>query len=100
MSLWQRIRRGLQVLTSRTAADRDVDDEVSHYREELAASLQATGLSREEAQRAARIEMGSTLSVREKVRDAGWERWVTGTLDDLHHAVRRLKRSPALTCTA
>jgi predicted permease len=100
MSLWRRIRHGVRVLTNRSAADREIDEELNHYFEELAASFEAKGLPPAEAKRAARLETGSALGVREEVRDEAWEHWATGILDDWRYAVRRLKRSPGFAFSA
>ncbi len=100
MSLWRRIRGGVRVLTNRAAADRDIEEEVSHYSEELSAALEANGLSPAEAKRQARLEIGSTLGVREEVRDAAWERWPIGIMDDCRYAVRRLRRSSGFAFAA
>ena len=55
MSLLRKLRHGLQVLTNRPAADRELDEEVEHYFDELAASYEAKGLSPAAARRAAGI---------------------------------------------
>ena len=38
MSAWRQLVRGLRALTHRSAADRDVADEVQHYLEQAAAA--------------------------------------------------------------
>src|SRR5438874_6586529 len=88
------LARGLRVLTHRDAADQDLDDEVRHYFEEAAAAFEATGLSREEARRAARLELGNAAVVREQVRAGGWEHVVGTLLSDLRYGARRLRRNP------
>jgi len=100
MSLWRQIRHGLKVLRDRPAADRDVDAEAGHYFGELAASYEAKGLSPDEARRAARMEMGTALSLREEVRDSGWEDWAAQIFDDYRYAARRLRRSPGFAAAA
>ena len=94
MAFWRQLTRGIRVLLNRTAADRDIADEVEHYLEEATASLEATGLSHEEARRAARLQLGSVTGVREQVREHGWEHVVDTTVTDVRHGVRRLRRSP------
>jgi putative ABC transport system permease protein len=94
MSLWRQISRGLRVLTSRTAADRDVADEVAHFLEESEAAALKRGLSPEEARRAARLEVGSGLAIREQIRDGGWEHVVDTVLADLRFGARRLRANP------
>lgn len=100
MSLWRQIRHGLRVLANRTAADRDVDDETGHYFDEAAAAFEAKGLSAEDARRAARIEVGNPIAVREQVREGGWETRIATVLDDLRHAARRLSRKPGFAAVA
>jgi predicted permease len=97
MSLWRQLTRGLLVLTNRSAADRELDEEVQHYAAEAAEAYEARGLSPAEAARAARREIGSAVAVREQVRGAGWEH-VPGTLlADGRFAARMLRKSPVFT---
>ena len=92
---WRQLSRGLRGLVNRSAADRDIADEVDQYLEEATASFEASGLSPEEARRAARRELGNVTAVREQVRAYGWENIVETTASDVRHAVRRLRRYPA-----
>ena len=71
MSLWRQLRRGLCVLANRKAADQDIADEIRHYLEESTAELEAGGLCRDEARRAARMEIGSATALREQLRGYG-----------------------------
>ncbi|MBA2604678.1 MAG: ABC transporter permease [Acidobacteria bacterium] len=97
MSLWRQVTRGLRVLVRRTAADRDLDDELLHYVEEAAEAHMARGLSPVDARRAARREVGSAIRVREEVRDHGWEQVVDSLAADLRVAGRTLRKSPVFT---
>src|SRR5262245_12473691 len=92
--------QGMRVLTKRRAADGDLDDETRHYLEELIASLQAKGMSHEEARRCARVQMGNALTIREQVRESGWENRIVDFLSDCRYAARRLARNPGFTATA
>src|SRR2546423_1961906 len=102
MSLWRHVTRGLRSLTNRTAADRDVADEVQHYVDEATAALVARGLSPEEARRAAAVEFGHVPSIREQVRSYGWENAVWSLVGDVRYGVRRLRSAPgfAFVCIA
>jgi hypothetical protein len=94
MSLWRSLTIGLRRLRHREEAARDAADEVTHFLEESTAAHQATGLSRAEALRAARLELGSTAAATEAVRSFGWEQLVSGFLADLRQAGRRLRAEP------
>lgn len=97
MSLWRHLTRGLRVLTNRTAAERDVRDEVEHYLDQATAEGIARGMSPDQARRAARIELGSPTAVRQEVRAYGWEHLVGTVLADLRYAGRRLRTEPGFT---
>ena len=97
MSLWRQVTRGLRALIHRSAADRDLDDEVRHYLDQATASHLASGLSPEAALRAARLEVGSIPALREQVRDYGWENLVESAVADLRLAFCRLVAEPGFT---
>ena len=94
MSLWRQFTRGLRVLGNRRAADREIADEVSHYLDEATAGFVGKGRPLDEARRAARLELGGTTPVRERVRGYGWENAVDTLLADLRYATRRLAGNP------
>ena len=94
MSLWRQLSRGLRALVNRSAADRDIADEVQQYIDDAAAAFEASGLSPEDARRAARRQLGSVTAVHEQVRAHGWEHIVETTLSDIRHAARRIRRYP------
>lgn len=100
MSFWRQLTRGFRVLTNRKASDQDVSDEVEHYLEQATDAYRASGLTGEEARRAARLELGNTTVVREQLRSSGWESFLADLFADLRFASRRLRRSPGFTATA
>jgi putative ABC transport system permease protein len=100
MSLWRQFTRGLRALANRKAADHEIADEVSHYLEESTAALIGRGLSRDEAHRAARLELGGTTPVHEQVRAYGWENMIDTLFADLRYAVRRLAANPGFTAVS
>ena len=100
MSLWRRVRRGLADLGDRAPRDRDTADEVAHFRDQLIAEGEARGLSREEARRAAFLELGGETQLRETVRSHGWERTVASVLEDLRYAWRGLRSDRLFSAVA
>ena len=100
MSLWRQLTRGLRVLVHRQRADQDIADEVEHYFELTAAEHMARGKTRDDARRAARLELGNTTVVRERVRGYGWENVVSDVASDARHAARRLRSNPGFTIVA
>ena len=97
MSRWRHISRGVRVLFHREAADREIADEVESYLEQATAAWMERGLAPEDARRAARLEMGSPMAVREQVREYGWENSIDTLLADLRYAMRRLSRAPSFS---
>lgn len=84
----------LRSLFRREAVDRELDDELRFHFEQLVESHLRSGLSRADAVRHARIELGGLDQIREEHRDA---RGITVLDDlgrDLRHAVRQLRRAP------
>jgi putative ABC transport system permease protein len=94
MSLWRQLTQGIRALARRSAADRDIADEVGHYLEEAAAARQSQGLSPEEARRAVRLNVGNPAALEEQIRGAGWETAIETIGADLRYGIRLLRRKP------
>ena len=94
MSLWRQLTRGLRVLIHSDAAGRDATDEVEHYLQQATDAFVAKGLSPQDARRAARLELGNPITVREEIRAYGWEHTLHTLLTDLQYAARHLIRNP------
>jgi predicted permease len=56
-----------------------------------------SGMSQEQALRAARVEMGSAEAVKEEIRSAGWESTLETFWQDIRYGLRQLKRNPGFT---
>ena len=100
MNFLSNLYRGLQSLFRKRLVDREFDEELAAFADASAADKERTGMSREAALRAARIEIGSVASVKHKVWSARWESIPENLLKDLRFAVRLLLRSPAFAFIA
>ena len=97
MSFWRQLRHGIRNLIDRKAADQDFSDEVQQYFEEATAAGMACGLSVEDAERAARRELGSMTAVQEQARSYGWENLLRSLTGDLRYGARQLLANPGFT---
>jgi hypothetical protein len=100
MALLRAVSGGLRSLLRKDVVDRDLDDEVRHYLEMATREHMRTGVPRSDAERLARLELGGIESIKEDVRDAGWESTLESTLRDIRYAVRSLRAAPAFTAMA
>jgi hypothetical protein len=71
MPLLVKVRSFLRNLVSYRRVDLDLDQEVHSHLEMLTEENIRAGMPPDEAQRAARIELGGVEQVKERVRDAG-----------------------------
>lgn len=93
----RRIVVGVRRLISRETVDRELDDEVHQYIDLAIEEHLKAGLSRGEAERAARIAFGGVENVKEQLRSAGWDSALSTIWQDVRFAVRMLGRSRAFT---
>src|SRR5262247_2962176 len=100
ISLLRRFAGGLVALIRRAPAERDLDEELRGYLENAIAEQVRGGLTRADAERAARLEMGGLDTVKEAVRAAGWERIAESLAQDVVYGARVLRRNPGFTIAA
>ncbi len=97
---WMQVRKFLRNLVWRERVNRDLDAEVRSYLDLLIAEKEAHGLTRDAAQRAARIELGGVEQVKERVREARAGAWLESMGRAIVYAARTLRRTPGFTVVA
>ena len=100
MAIWKSFSEGLRGLFHKQQAERELDDELRDYLEKSSAEKMRRGLNREEALRAARIEMGGMEVVKENVRSVGWETILETLWSDLRFGARLLRFNPVFAGAA
>jgi predicted permease len=81
----------------RPRTDEDLDDELRFYVETLAEEKGRSGMARDEALRAARVQFGGIEQVKEQVRDVRPGAWLSSVLQDVRYALRGLANDLGFT---
>jgi macrolide transport system ATP-binding/permease protein len=97
MPLLVKARSFLRNLFLSRRVEADLDQEVHSHLEMLIEENIRAGMPPHEAQRAARIELGGLEQVKEQVREARTGAFLDSLLQDLHFAIRSLRRTSGLT---
>jgi predicted permease len=97
MPLFPKVRSFLRNLFLRRRVDVDLDQEVHSHLGLLIEENIRVGMSPEEAQRAARIELGGIEQVKEQVREQGLGNWLHSVLSDCLYGLRQLRKNPGVT---
>ena len=100
MSFLRTLTSGLRSLLRKERVERELDEELSGFFELSVNEKIARGMSREDARRAVRLEMGSLEVTKEMVRTAGWECVVEAFWRDIRYGFRKLHKQPAFTALA
>jgi len=100
MTLLRRFLGGLQALFHRDRRNAEMDEELSGFLEAAAQDRMRRGVSHGDAMRAARAEMGSAESVKQKVRATGWESVAEFLWQDIRYGMRQLLRNPGFSAVA
>jgi len=100
MGIWKSLSAGFRGLLFRRQAEQELDDELRDYLDQAAMEKMSSGMSREEARRAARLEMGGMEAVKENVRATSWETRLETLWADLRFGARLLRFNPVFACAA
>ena len=95
MAVLKRFIGGLTGLFRRTRVEQELDEELRGFLEAAVEAKVAAGMTRDDALRAARVELGSIEAVKDRTRDAGWEITVENAWRDVRYGVRTLRKAPA-----
>jgi predicted permease len=91
---------GIRWLLGKRRAERELDDELRDFLEKSTAEKMRAGMPREEAQRAARLEIGGVEAVKEEVRAVSWETHLETLWNDLRFGARLLRFNPVFAGAA
>jgi predicted permease len=80
--------------------ERELDDELRDFLDKSTAEKMRRGMTREEAGRAARMEIGGVEAVKENVRSASWETHLETLWSDLRFGARLLRFNPVFAGAA
>jgi hypothetical protein len=86
MMIMRSLLSGLRALLHKDEQSLDMDEKLRAYLEVAAQNKMRAGMSEKDALRAARVEMGSTETVKQKIRTSRWESTAEGLAG---HALRR-----------
>ena len=97
MPLLVKARSLLRNFFSSRRVEADLDQEVHAHLEMLTEESIRAGVPPQEAQRAARMELGGIEQVKEQVRQERMGNWLGSVLSDCRYSLRQLRRSPGTT---
>jgi putative ABC transport system permease protein len=100
MSILRNLTSGLRTLFHKKEVEQEMDEELHGFLDAAVKEKMRSGMSHDEARRAARVEMGSLDAVKEEIRSSGWESTLEAFWQDVRYGLRQLKRNPGFTAVA
>src|SRR5688500_10400779 len=100
MSILRSVLAGMRTLLRKETVEQELDDELRHYLAMATQEKMRAGMTRDAAERAARIEMGGLEANKNDVRSGGWEAKLASLGQDIRVAFRALRHSPAFALIA
>jgi putative ABC transport system permease protein len=100
LGFWTNLSAGVRGLFFKRQAEQELDEELRDFLEKSAAEKMRAGMTREEAQRAARLEIGGVEAVKENVRSASWETHLETLWSDVRFGARLLRFNPVFAGAA
>jgi putative ABC transport system permease protein len=100
MALLPKIRSFLRNVIFYRRVDADLDSEIQSHLRLLKEEYTRRGMAQDEAERAARLELGGIEQVKEQVREQRVGNYLRSVYSDCRYALRQLRRSPVFTTVA
>ncbi len=100
MWLHRNVRSFLRNVFSSRRVEVDLDQEIHSHLELLIEENICAGMPPKEAQRAARIELGSIEQVKEQVREKRIGNWLHAGISDCRYGLRQFRKNPGFTVVA
>jgi predicted permease len=96
----RRLISGARALVWRKKLDQELSDELRQYVDAAVEERRKAGFCETEAHRLAKLDVGSVASVRDGVRDLGWEAGAEAVWQDFRYAARALRKVPSFATAA
>src|SRR5689334_11385684 len=100
MFFFKSIVSGLRALFHRQQLSRELDDEINSYLEIAAEEKVRAGMSREQAVRDARMQMGNMEVMKDQIHGFGWESVLETFGQDVRLGLRTFAKNPGFTTVA